>query len=459
MTLSVKETEHDYIVEAAPLSQPERCPRCGGVPEQLHRHGTRRQFVKDTPVRGKRVRIYFARRRYKCLKCRKTFRQPLDGVNERRGCTERLVRYAEREALRKPFVTVADDVGVSDTTVRGIFTDFAEHLTETVRFETPRLMGLDEVYVARTARCIITDLARRRVFDLLPKRDMLTLTRYLIQLPDKERVEAISIDMWRPFYSVVRATLPGARIVIDTYHVQRMANQAVMSALRAVRSRMTAKERRECLFSRFILLKRGYSLSEREKATLASWKRKVPEIGAAYELKEEFLAFWKLSSRREAEARFEVWRKGVPTGLHYAFKDLLVALKNWHDEIFNYFDLRITNAFTESANNVVKGIQRQGRTYSYEIVRAKMLYGGAFVVRRPPHPLDERGKRAARAGKESVGQRRRARREPSSQSPRSAVARLKRAREARDIFNELLRPPERLIAHLGRHPDTPDEPS
>jgi hypothetical protein len=56
-----------------------------------------------------------------------------------------------------------------------------------------------------------------------------------------------------------------------------------------------------------------------------------------------------------------------------AYKDLVRAVDNWHDEIFNYFDKRLTNAYTESINSIIRQVERMGRGYSFEALRAKIL--------------------------------------------------------------------------------------
>jgi hypothetical protein len=49
-------------------------------------------------------------------------------------------------------------------------------------------------------------------------------------------------------------------------------------------------------------------------------------------------------------------------------------LGNWWSEIFNIYDYPVTNAYTESINRLAKDINRMGRGYSLEVVRARMLY-------------------------------------------------------------------------------------
>lgn len=49
-------------------------------------------------------------------------------------------------------------------------------------------------------------------------------------------------------------------------------------------------------------------------------------------------------------------------------------MTNWHDEIFAYFENPMTNAYTESSNNLTRVMNRMGRGYSFEVIRARMLF-------------------------------------------------------------------------------------
>jgi hypothetical protein len=58
------------------------------------------------------------------------------------------------------------------------------------------------------------------------------------------------------------------------------------------------------------------------------------------------------------------------------FKELITAVENWKPEILNYFGTGATNAYTEAANGLAKIANRNGRGYSFEAIRAKIIYGG-----------------------------------------------------------------------------------
>lgn len=79
-------------------------------------------------------------------------------------------------------------------------------------------------------------------------------------------------------------------------------------------------------------------------------------------------------TRQDAEAFFDAWKVKITPEVEAHFQPILTAFENWHDEIFAYFDHPITNAYTESLNSLIRVINRNGRGYSFEALRAKVLY-------------------------------------------------------------------------------------
>lgn len=57
-----------------------------------------------------------------------------------------------------------------------------------------------------------------------------------------------------------------------------------------------------------------------------------------------------------------------------AFGDLIRAFTNWQPFILNYFEHPVTNAYTESLNSLIRVMNRLGRGYPFEALRAKILF-------------------------------------------------------------------------------------
>jgi hypothetical protein len=104
----------------------------------------------------------------------------------------------------------------------------------------------------------------------------------------------------------------------------------------------------------------------------------MPLLAQAYQAKEQFYGIWDVRDRDDAEALYAQWHTALSPEVKSAFQPLLTAIGNWHDEIFAYFTVpgaSITNATTEALNGLAKLAQRSGRGYSFDAIRAKLLYG------------------------------------------------------------------------------------
>ena len=384
----VEDSARDYRVHATYTPEPSACIHCGRgtlFAGKLYRHGTREQLLMDLPAHGKRVGILLTRNRYRCQDCGKTFLQPLPDVDERSQMTRRLVRHIEVHSVRKTFTAVADEVGVDEKTVRNLFHAYVERLDRTTVFETPEWMGMDEVHLLKKPRAVFTNIKERTIIAVLEKRTKKVVLAHLKAMPDKERIEVVTMDMWNPYYDAVQEAMPDAAIIIDKFHVVRMASAAMEAVRKSLRAGLEAKTRRKLMHDRFNLLRRNHDLKPEQRETLALWSQMFPTLAEAYKLKEDFYGLWSIPQKSDAIAAYEAWRNSITgTELLTAFQPVLTAMHNWKTPIFAYWDHRATNALTEALNGVAKMMQRAGRGYSFEAIRAKMLYSPT-IQKQPQH--------------------------------------------------------------------------
>jgi transposase len=391
---AIKESPNDYRVEATYEDQPGYCPRCHRMFAKLYRHGTREQLLMDLPSHGKRVGIVLTRFRYRCQECGQTFLQPLPDVDDHSQMTRRLVRYIEEQSVRRTFTSVAGDVGVDEKTVRNLFRAYVAGLDQKTIFETPDRMGIDEVHLLRKPRCVLTNLTQRTIFGVLPDRNKKTVIAHLKSLGKPETVRVVTMDMWRPYYDACKDVFPAAALIVDKFHVVRMANQSLEQIRKTLRAGLESKARRRLMHDRFVLLRRARDLDDKQRAVLAGWSQAFPLLATAYALKEAFYAIWDVPTKPAAIAAYDAWEKSVAgRELITAYRPLLTAMHNWREPIFAYWDHRATNALTEALNGIAKAVERAGRGYSFDAIRAKMLYSKVLQkqARRPKY------------GEESVG--------------------------------------------------------
>jgi transposase len=384
-------------------------------------------------------------------------------MDERRALTLRLAEYIEREAFNifRSFSDIADEVGVSEKSVRDAFTAGAERREKARYISTPEWLAIDEVYLGTGEHCVVSDPLGQRVLELLPDNRQTTLAKWLLQLPDRHHIKLVTMDMWEPYRGAIGRLLSQARIVVDRYHVHNLLNTALKDVLQVIRAGMKPSEQRKYMRDPRLLFKSRFHLSGDEKApgqkqVVDGWLEEVPDIGRAYRLKEALSDILQLRDRQKAEEALDLWleqvsdfvtdfrsrhRKNLRAG--EPFSNVLITVSRWRAQILNYVDfkdhfkettkLRVTNAFAEITNKQIKTAYRLGSGYSYEIIRAKVVHGGILVKRRPPHPLDDKPQRTTPSRTTRRGKKKRSRINSDAN-----VLRLEKAREERDETKGLI---------------------
>jgi len=384
--LRVDETDNDYHISAEMASPPSYCPQCGCV-ANLQGYGGKEQLFMDTPSHGKRVGIHLHRRRYRCKECTRTFMEPLTFVDESRSMTKRLLEYIEKHSLKRTFTSLSEEIGLDEKTIRNVFKDYARELEKHTQFATPQWLGIDEAHLLHNYRCVISNVKEKTIVEILKNRNKPTVIDYLKQLPNKENVEIVCMDMWPTYRDSAKLALPHAKIVIDKFHVIKGANEALEKIRKEIRRTLTDKQRKALMHDRFTLLRRKSKLKPFQLLKLELWTLNYPELGLAHSLKEEFFDIFDTSrDRYEALNRYQEWKGQMPSSMEPHFAPLNTSMKNWEQEIFNYFDLpnkRATNAYTETLNGLIKIMNRNGRGYSFDVLRTKILFTeGVHKVKR-----------------------------------------------------------------------------
>jgi transposase len=377
VVLDTQQDEHDLHFFLETAGMPSICPCCGSIKGDLVGYGRNMQIFMDTPMYGKRVGLHIYRRRMKCRDCNSTFLEPLRDMHDGHRATRRLITYIEKRVmLKETFARIAADVGLSEWTIRSIFAEFAAREQKNYHPVTPRFLGI-EAHLFRHYRCVITDVEKRTIIDLLENRSAISVANYLRKMPNRKRIEIVCMDMWQPYRDAVRAVFPETKIVIDKFHVVRYASQGMDAVRKVVKKTLTEKQRRAFKHDRYALLSRPKNLTVHQQLALGHCLT-YPPLKLAYELKESLYGLFDNSpNRKVAEQEYDSWLKRLTHQIEPYFEPLTKAMENWHEEIFSYFDLMpnpVTNAYTECLNGIIKKINRDGRGYKFDVLRAKILF-------------------------------------------------------------------------------------
>ncbi|WP_068778517.1 ISL3 family transposase [Paenibacillus sp. GM2] len=369
-----KESKGLIIVAVVDVAEAFICPDCK-IP--MHKHGTRKNKFSDTPLYMEPVRLEVERPRFRCESCGKMALPKLSFLDDKRRATKRLVDVIRQQCLNTTFRALAEQTGVAVNTVKNIAHDLIQELKQTVRYETPVIMGIDEVNLAGGYRCIITNLTTNNVFGMLEKRTQDHLKTFFNDLPDRGKVEWVCTDLCWPFKRSIAEFLPNAKLVINKPHVVKMALEGLEEEWRKYQVQLSKEDRINLKKSiQWLTLKRYENLTLSELKELAIIREQIPELAIAYDFKESFFAIYDEPEKLQAQNAFKAWKNRLPHDGLESFKRMVKIIHNHYHEIFAYWDAPFTNTntFTEGLNSLPKISNRLGRGYSYEIIRAKTLY-------------------------------------------------------------------------------------
>ncbi len=361
------------------------CTSCGLVSTVIHQEEPR--CIRHLDVWGKKTFLHFLSRRFKCEHCGHVFTEELSFADSHRRQSKAFEMNVYQSCLKGTCKAIAEREQLSHSTVKEIFHRLsALKKSGTVANMTTRVLGIDELSLKKRHKqfvLIISDISRKCILAILPDREKQTLENWIESLDPIKRksIRFVSIDMWAPYYQAAAKKLPKAKVVVDRFHVMKQLNTR-LTQLRTNYQKQSSPEIQQAMKgSRWILVRNRCELTPKQEEKLNQVLKLCPELRTLYLLKEEFRAIFEKVKSREKAARFlDAWiLKAERTGDKYLSK-FLSTVRNWRDQILNYFIERITNGFVEGVNNGLRTIIRVAFGYrNFENFRLRALAQfGAF---------------------------------------------------------------------------------
>lgn len=358
-----------------------QCPRCDHISEEVHQQKER--WVRDLSLFGRRVRIYFAARRFDCEFCKRPFTECLPSIHHHRRQTRRYEEFVYAQCLHSDRKAVARQEHLSESTVKDIFVKWAKKATQRQKHHQVRVLGIDELALKKRHKqyvLILSDLERHCILAILPNRKKETLIHWLKRHPDRRHIKVVSTDLWEPYRQAVKQVLPHARQVADRFHVMKQLNGRLTQARRSIQKNADPETYAILKGSRWILVKARHDLTAEEESQLQHILMVCPELRVMYLLKEEFRTICdKVQSRKQAARFLRAWICKVQETGDKRLLKFVKTLKNWWDEFLNYFIDRVTQGFVEGINNAIRAIIRRAFGFrNFDIFRLQILaqYGG-----------------------------------------------------------------------------------
>ena len=204
------------------------------------------------------------------------------------------------------------------------------------------------------------------VLDVLEDRSKEKLVAWLEERGEEWRagVEVACSDMWDAYQEAVAEKLPKARRVVDRFHVMKNLNDALTKTRRTIQHEADEAMKTVLKGCRWLMVKNRENLTADDQEKLTGMLAISPELQACYSFKEDFRAlFNQFLAREEAEQKLKEWVARVEASSLKALKKFVGTLRNWWQQILNYFVGRVNNGFAEGVNLKIKMLNRRGFGY------------------------------------------------------------------------------------------------
>lgn len=231
------------------------------------------------------------------------------------------------------------------------------------------------------------------------------ITKVLEHIPKRLRykVKEVTIDMASSMNKIVRINFPKASKVIDRFHVQKLAYDAIqeirikhrweaiddetnaMENAKLNNEKYTSKilsngdTRKQLLArSRYLLFKSADKWTERQKIRAKILFDYYPDIKHAYDLTHRLrMIYSHTKDKGIAYTKLAKWFNDITDSEFKSFNTISATIYAHYPDILNFFDNRSTNASAESFNAKIKAFratQRGVNDISFFLFRLAKIY-------------------------------------------------------------------------------------
>ena len=253
---------------------PSVCPVCGSA---MHRHGKHEMRLQDIDLLGHLNIIIVTYDRYCCSAegCNHTqmqevpFREPGHLITDRLGR-----RIRTRLNCGAGISETARSLSVHPSIIYRIDKANLKAMLDGRKPPLCEYIGIDEFKLHKGHRyaTVVTDLKSGRVLFLEAGKSKEQAYHFFSRMGDKwmRHVKAVAMDMNAQYDSAFRERWPGIRIVYDHFHLVKMYNDTVLTAIRRRKQREMLESGNEKGYtllknSRYLLLSRMDTLREMDR--------------------------------------------------------------------------------------------------------------------------------------------------------------------------------------------------
>jgi transposase len=246
----------------------------------------------------------------------------------------------------------------------------------------PKTIGIDEHSFLRNAKksrvdfvTVFVDYTNKRMKDVVLGKSIGDLLNSSIKnIPGKENVKNVIVDLSPTFRSFAKDYFPNARLIADRFHVVKLMHPLIHELRkRAIEQNGIEKKRGNPIVK--LLLRYRKKLAYYQRSVIDKFLELSPELKELYWYQQRLYRFYRIKGYNKARSVYIRLMDDMARSKIKRIVSYRNTLRSWHQEILNYFKTGLTNGRTEGYNRKAKLIQRCAYGFrSFKNYRLKLLY-------------------------------------------------------------------------------------
>jgi len=333
------------------------------------------------------VLLKIKKRRFKCknIDCPKTcFTEPINGISKGFRTTQNFRKFIRKLASKYMNLNqVVKELRVSTSTVYKAFYEQIELELRKTKNPWPKTIGIDEhsfqrniKYSGRDFVSVFIDYDNKRMKEVVMGKSIIGLkTSSIKNIPERENVKNVILDLSPTFRSFAQEFFPKARLIADHFHVVKLMHPYIQELRKETIEMYGFNKKRGNPARRLVIAYRN-KLRFSTRNVIDEFLRCNDDLKEIYWYQQRLYRVYRIKGYNRAKKALLSLLDDMAHSKQRKVQSYRKTLLKWRWEILNYFKTNgLNNGRTEGYNCKAKLIQRCAYGFrSFKNYRLKLLY-------------------------------------------------------------------------------------
>ena len=355
---------HGQVMKLAikPWKNGRRCPLCGRRGTIIRTRPEIREW-RDLKVGGWHVRFVYAPREIHCATHGRGEEQTPWAAPYSR-ITHRFEYVMLRLCQDMTQKAAAQLLGVPQSTLSGLLHRSIQRRRDGHRIRGLKNIGVDEISFKKRHKyaTLVYDLDQSKVVWIGQGKGRQTIDQFFdsqLSAHQKNQIQAACCDMSEAYLGAITEHCPNATLVIDRFHIVKTLNEAVDEVRKQQWREANSADRKLLKGMRWLLYRHSSTRTREHTLSLRAMEKHNRRIYRAWQLKEEFEAFWEYKAPWAAERFLSGWLTRCLRSRLEPLRRFVATVRKHLDAILAFTRTRLTNAISEGLNRVAKIVKNR----------------------------------------------------------------------------------------------------